>query len=1576
MTDSNSDPIKKPPKFSEQLCYETYKTKTQAWQLVTSVKKESQGLVLALNLPNNEANGIGERIFQELSLSDLQGETGANKFWQYMDRQFQKDDMVQMCETIKAFSVFKRKESQPIKDYINEFESLYMKAKKKGLTDLPPEYLTFLLFENCNLDIKDQRLAMVEVDFTSKEEMFNKSKKNLMKLFGGIKSLTEDTCDSIKMADENSTFYNKNTSFRQNGNFRGGNFRRSPTGRNIPRFSAPQNRISGSASGGGTTPKILAAKLNPSKFGKTMECHQCGARTHLMSACPELNGWTFMNYSQEEAEDMIATIANHHKLDTSNSTNQGEFHEVQSEDDLVDYVGHAAGVLQEEGNVNSSLFNTFHILFSEQKCGSLDVGALKGALNKIVLDTGCVRTVTGKTWMNNLISSMNSESRKLIKINSSSNGFKFGIGETQRSLGQYIVPVKLGKENFMLTTDVIETDIPCLLSKAAMIKSNMIINMANNTINMFGHEIEMVNVPSGHSALVIEPFNLNRAEEFYSFVTMPENTVYNFKKLKHIHEQLGHPSQSTMETMLKNANILNQEIKEIISKLYKSCATCLIHRKAKTRPKVCAPMSQNFNETICMDLKVWPKYGVIILYIIDIFSRFTAAFLVPDKRPESILKPFLDSWILTRFGPPRSILIDNGGEFVNKKMIDLCHNFNIRIFTTAGYSPFQNGICERNHRTVDEIIEKMMTSGKYKTVKEALNPALFAKNIRTSALGFSPFQIVFGSNPRIPGAVENEPPAENGVTITTLVQKRLQSIFDAHKAMAEVENKSRLKAAEKSSHTNKVQFYEIGDEVYYRMGSNTNWSGPGKVIAQDNKLLFIRHGRNLIVASPARVQLVQQHTLPTLQPQEIKLKQSHENEAHSTTVDKEDISDSDEEDNIQNENQIPIGNAHETDEEQPPNTSSPAPEDLEKLQSPKLIPKKKKNKANKKARSYNGSNSRVYPKAGNYVFIKSKDDDSENWTRIKIWQCVTKGTSSPNGPYFNWENSDGTKHGGYLDNYDWHFEGNEFQKGVNTHDDIRSYITYNDEFQNDCQELETDIENTEHSSLITFLPKEEHNTEQAKAAKELELEHFKSYGVYKEVRDTGQPRVSSGWILTRKNINGQEGVKARLVCHGNQQSIWHEETNPKTDSPTVKRKSIKMLITMAAQFGWSVRSQDVTAAFLQAKDLIREVHVQPPKDIQVEGRIWKLIKPMYGLDEASFLWYETLKEFLLQLGCEQLINDPAVFFYRTTQLEGMLTTHVDDLFSAGSKVFEQDIRQPLLQRFKFGSVNETDELKVLGLNILHRNRDIYINQGDYINKKIEYVHIEKKPTDTLATPLIDEDKRLIWQAVGRCRWICDQTRPDICYANLELSIKQRNATHKEVKQVNTMIKRAKENNYSIRYSKIISNIWYLSVFVDASLKGLPEKIESAYGWIILIGGKYQPGSRNTVMPIDWSSGKLNRIVTSTYEAESIALTVATEEAIQLKKEIINLIGCSPDSIQIEVFCDCHDVIASVFSTKDICKSVRVRSDIGRMKQVIEKGEISVLAWIPNEKQLADSLTKASASKIALVSTLAEGQFYH
>ena len=65
-----------------------------------------------------------------------------------------------------------------------------------------------------------------------------------------------------------------------------------------------------------------------------------------------------------------------------------------------------------------------------------------------------------------------------------------------------------------------------------------------------------------------------------------------------------------------------------------------------------------------------------------------------------------------------------------------------------------------------------------------------------------------------------------------------------------------------------------------------------------------------------------------------------------------------------------------------------------------------------------------------------------------------------------------------------------------------------------------------------------------------------------------------------------------------------------------------------------------------------------------------------------------------------------------------------------------------------------------------------------------------------------------------------------------------------------MIKRAKEGYFPVRYTRIPGNRWYLSVFVGALSRGLPDKIETAYGWIILLGGQYKIGQKSTVMPIE------------------------------------------------------------------------------------------------------------------------------
>ena len=103
----------------------------------------------------------------------------------------------------------------------------------------------------------------------------------------------------------------------------------------------------------------------------------------------------------------------------------------------------------------------------------------------------------------------------------------------------------------------------------------------------------------------------------------------------------------------KNAAIL-------LNKLYEKCLTCHKFKKNIPRPKVAPPIGTDFNHTIAVDLKIWPKMNRKILYIIDMYYRYTIAIVVHNKSADSIVQAIMDSWILNLFGPPFNILFNNG----------------------------------------------------------------------------------------------------------------------------------------------------------------------------------------------------------------------------------------------------------------------------------------------------------------------------------------------------------------------------------------------------------------------------------------------------------------------------------------------------------------------------------------------------------------------------------------------------------------------------------------------------------------------------------------------------------------------------------------------------------------------------------------------------------------------------------------------------------------------------------------------------------------------------------------------------
>ena len=149
------------------------------------------------------------------------------------------------------------------------------------------------------------------------------------------------------------------------------------------------------------------------------------------------------------------------------------------------------------------------------------------------------------------------------------------------------------------------------------------------------------------------------------------------------------------------------------------------------------------------------------------------------------------------------------------------------------------------------------------------------------------------------------------------------------------------------------------------------------------------------------------------------------------------------------------------------------------------------------------------------------------------------------------------------------------------------------------------------------------------------------YGVFEEVKYEGQEKVGSRWVITKKEkAEGQKkNVKGRLVAEG-----FQETEAPQSDAPTMLRESMKLFFAVAANQDFNLRSIDIRAAFLQAREFDRDVFSMTLKDIRKEGYVWKLKKPLYGLNDASQKFWLRVKELFAALRLQRLEGDEAVYY--------------------------------------------------------------------------------------------------------------------------------------------------------------------------------------------------------------------------------------------------------------------------------------------------------------------------------------------
>ena len=119
--------------------------------------------------------------------------------------------------------------------------------------------------------------------------------------------------------------------------------------------------------------------------------------------------------------------------------------------------------------------------------------------------------------------------------------------------------------------------------------------------------------------------------------------------------------------------------------------------------------------------------------------------------------------------------------------------------------------------------------------------------------GFSSHQLVFGTNPNLPGIMTDKLPALDGTTTSETFAKHLNTLHASRKAFIDTEAIKRIRRALRTKVRAAEQMYMNGDIVFYKREGKEKWLGPGKVVFHDRKVVFVRHGSVFVRVSPNRL---------------------------------------------------------------------------------------------------------------------------------------------------------------------------------------------------------------------------------------------------------------------------------------------------------------------------------------------------------------------------------------------------------------------------------------------------------------------------------------------------------------------------------------------------------------------------------------------------------------------------------------------------------------------------------------------------------------------------------------------------
>jgi hypothetical protein len=525
--------------------------------------------------------------------------------------------------------------------------------------------------------------------------------------------------------------------------------------------------------------------------------------------------------------------------------------------------------------------------------------------------------------------------------------------------------------------------------------------------------------------------------------------------------------------------------------------------------------------------------------------------------------------------------------------------------------------------------------------------------------------------------------------------------------------------------------------------------------------------------------------------------------------------------------------------------------------------------------------------------------------------------------------------------------------------------------------------------------------EQWRVAVGAELDAMVNQQVFKLVPKTERLKpISCRWVfrVKRKSDGSVDRYKARLVAKGFTQKRGQDFTD--TFAPVVRFDTLRTMVAAAATMDLLVFQSDVETAFLNAElhednvmeipdgfefdlNLMRSKRMLSEEDYPVilgiclrfgkrveSGKfcatselrkhvVLRLQKCIYGLHQSPREWNHTLNNMLIGLDFVKSEIDPCLYWRKIHGDLFWVLTYVDDIFQFSKceehvRMFQNEIDGKL----KLKHLGEAQWL--LGIEVL-QDKDrgtIALRQRTYIEdiaKRFEVANAKacelpaiqnEYLSATEGVALSGTDVSLFRAIVGSLMYAVVGTRPDIANAVRAVAkfMSEPTSTHLEAaKRVIKYLLATKEE--CIVYKR--QDKLELMGYADADWGNDKETRKSVSGCCFMMSGA----------AITWSSTQQPIVALSSCEAEYVALSMASQQAIYLK----NLIESAQLSVgsSVMIYEDNQSCIAL---TKDHVFRKRTKHMDVRyhfVRHNVIQGTIQI-CYCPTENMIADILTKPLA----------------